>query len=98
MGDKRRDQVQLSAIGLKIANKVNSLLDYTDGKITDSISCKEDVELQLKVLVQAKDWYDKTINQKGNFVGILEHLSDEDRDYLYKVKIGEAAVQKGGKA
>ena len=98
MGKKGENQIQLARIGVKIANKIDKLLDFTDGKMSDSLSCKEDVDLHLKILVQAKDWYDKTINQQGNLVGILENLSSADRDYLYKIKIGEAAVKKGGKA
>lgn len=98
MGEKGENQVHLAKIGYKIADKIDKLLDFSDGKLSDSLSCKEDVELSLKILVQAKDWYDKTINQQGNLVGILTNLSKADKEYLYKLKIGEAAVKKGGKA
>lgn len=98
MGKMGSNQVNIARIGVKIAKNIEELLDFTDGKHTDKLSCKEDVELNLKILVQAKDWYDKTVNQQGNLVGILQNLSADDRDYLYKVKIGEAAVKKGGKA
>lgn len=87
----------IEQIGLKIARQVDRLLDYSEGERFDDLSNKSDVETALKILGPAKDWYDKTINQQGNLVGVLRGLSDEDRTYLYKLKIGERDLKKGGK-
>lgn len=91
-----KNTISIEKVGVKIANQVNDLLDYAAGKRFDRLSCKEDVELNLKILNPAKDWYDKTVNQQGNLVGLLANLSESDKDYIFKLKLGELELQKRG--
>lgn len=91
-----KNKFSVESIGKKIANQIDALLDFADGVRSDKLSCKEDVELVLKILVPSKDWYDKTINQQGNLIGLVRELSEDDKAYIYKLKVGELELSKKG--
>ena len=89
-------QLNLSKTAEKIANLVDKLLDYTEGKVSDTLSTKEDVDIHTKILAQSKDWFDKMINQQGNVTAIVDKLSPEDKDFIYRIQVGKAENKKGG--
>ena len=68
------------------------LVDYVvEGKVTDKLADRNDVELALKVFSTTQNWYDKTINNPGNLSPMVDTMKDADKKLLMELKTLEEA-------
>ena len=85
----------LKSVSRDLARMASKFMDYSvRGKTRDSMATTQDVELNLKVFGSVNAWYDKTVNQTGNLAGLVDSLTEKDKDYLIELKSLEQTEQK----
>lgn len=86
--------VKIKDVARKLAIMAGKLSTYgIDGAVSEEMATSADVELRLKIFTTLNNWYDKTINQPGNLTGLIDSLSDEDKEYLLRLKSLEETEQ-----